>query len=70
MEMSSNKKFIYENDKIIYIIRDVFGASSADNAVTMEQIIAKGIELGLTKDRQIENWERKCCNKFKLQCFK
>lgn len=53
----NRKTFLYENEKILYIIKDVFKANSPDNAVTMEQIIAKGIELGLTKDNQIENWE-------------
>ena len=57
MEISSNKKFLYEEEKILYIIKDVLGAKSPETGVTMEQVIAKGIELGLTKDNQVDNWE-------------
>lgn len=45
------------DDKILFIIKDVLNACDLDSAVTMEQVIEKGIELGLTKDYITENWE-------------
>lgn len=44
-----------EDDKILVMI-DLLGAVSKDTAVTMEQIIAKGIETGATEDYFRENW--------------
>lgn len=39
---------IYENDKIMNIIEKVFNATTPETAVSMEEIINKGIEMGLT----------------------
>lgn len=57
MNISTSVRLYYDNEKILYIIKDVLGASSVENAVTMEEVIAKGIEMGLTSDHQIQNWE-------------
>lgn len=58
MEKTFNpSKFMYENEKILYIIKDIFNARTPETAVTMEEIIGKGIEMGLTSDHQVENWE-------------
>lgn len=45
--MSINVRFSNENDKIMYVIEKIFGAKSLETAVTMEQVVEKGIELGL-----------------------
>ena len=39
-----------ENDKIMYVIEKVLGAVTEDTAVCLEQVIEKGIELGITED--------------------
>lgn len=39
-----------ENEKIMYITEHVLGATSKDSSVKMDQIIAKGIELGVVED--------------------
>lgn len=43
-------KRMEENDKIVFITEHVLGAVNEKTAVTMEQIIEKGIELGVTED--------------------
>ena len=44
---SSEMFFSNENDKIMFIIEKVFGAKDIETAVTMEQVIEKGIEMNL-----------------------
>ena len=39
-----------ENEKIMYITEHVLGATSKNSSVKMDQIIAKGIELGVVED--------------------
>lgn len=39
-----------DNDKIMNIISKVFNATSPDTAVTLEQVIEKGIEMGVAED--------------------
>ena len=39
-----------DSDKIMYIIEKVFNATSPETAVTMEQVIEKGIKMGVTED--------------------
>lgn len=48
-------KGMTENEKILFVI-DTLGAKTPETAVTMEEIIAKGIELGATEDYFRENW--------------
>ena len=55
-KLNSVKNFDAD-DKILFIIKDIFQADCFENAVSMEQIIEKGIELGLTKDYFTEKWE-------------
>lgn len=38
-----------ESEKIIYIVNEVFGAKSKETSVSMEEIIEKGVELGMTE---------------------
>lgn len=42
-------KFKDDNEKIVYVVKDIFNATTPENGVTMEQIVEKGIELGLTE---------------------
>lgn len=44
---SSKMFFNNENDKIMFIIEHVFEAKSLETAVTLEQVIEKGIEMNL-----------------------
>ena len=44
---SSEMFFSNENDKIMFIVEKVFGAKDIETAVTMEQVIEKGIEMNL-----------------------
>lgn len=39
-----------DNDKIMNIISKVFNATSPETAVTLEQVIEKGIEMGVAED--------------------
>lgn len=39
-----------EDEKIVYIVKEVFMATSPETAVTMEQIIEKGQEMGIAED--------------------
>lgn len=39
-----------DNDKIMNIISKVFNATSPESAVSLEQVIEKGIELGVAED--------------------
>ena len=39
-----------DNDKIMNIISKVFNATSPETAVSLEQVIEKGIELGVAED--------------------
>lgn len=39
-----------DSDKIMYIIEKVFNATSPETAVTMEQVIEKGIKMGVAED--------------------
>lgn len=55
-KLNSVKNFDAD-DKILFIIKDIFQANSSENAVSMEQIIEKAIELGLTKDYFSDKWE-------------
>jgi len=46
--INSTKMFFNnENDKIMFIIEHVFNAKNLETAVTMEQVIEKGIEMNL-----------------------
>lgn len=49
------KNFISENECIMYIIKNVFGANSKETAVSLEDVINKGIELGYTEDWPIDH---------------
>lgn len=48
--MNTTRHFIDDNEKIMYIIEKVLNARTPETGVTMEQIIAKGLELGLAMD--------------------
>jgi hypothetical protein len=50
-----NFKRMDEDEKILAMV-ELLGANSPETAVTMEQIIAKGIETGATGDYFRENW--------------
>lgn len=50
-----NFKRMDEDEKILAMV-ELLGANSPETAVTMEQIIAKGIETGATDDYFRENW--------------
>ena len=39
-----------DSEKIMYIVEKVFKATTPETAVTMEQIVNKGIEMGITED--------------------
>lgn len=39
--------FNNDNDRIMYVISKIFNATSLETAVTLEQVIEKGIEMGL-----------------------
>ena len=39
-----------DNEKIMNIISKVFNATSPETAVTLEQVIEKGIEMGVAED--------------------
>ena len=51
----SNYNYLSESEKILSVL-DKLGAVSPETAVTTEQMVAKGIELGMTKDVFTENW--------------
>lgn len=46
----TDRHFIDDNEKIMYIIEKILDARTPETGVTMEQIIAKGLELGLAMD--------------------
>lgn len=48
-------KCMSENEKIVATIKEL-GAKDFESAVTMEQIIEKGIQLGFTEDYNTECW--------------
>lgn len=51
--MSNHKQAMLhmeDNEKIMYITEHVLGATSKDSSVKIDQIIAKGIELGVVED--------------------
>lgn len=46
--ISTNKLFLNtDNDRIMFLIEKVFNANSLETAITMEQVIEKGIEMNL-----------------------
>ena len=51
----SNYNYLSESEKILSVL-DKLDAVSPETAVTTEQMVAKGIELGMTKDIFTENW--------------
>ena len=51
----SNYNHLSESEKILSVL-DKLDAVSPETAVTTEQMVAKGIELGMTKDIFTENW--------------
>lgn len=50
MAQNFNTRYMSEDDKIITVTRDYLNATSKETAVTMEEIIAKAIEVGFTTD--------------------
>ena len=50
MAQNLNSRYMSEDDKIITVTRDYLNATSRETAVTMEEIIAKAIEVGFTTD--------------------
>ena len=50
MAQNTNTRYMSEDDKIITTVRDYLNATSQATAVTMEEIIAKAIEVGFTTD--------------------
>lgn len=55
MKTNYNFNHMTEDEKILAMV-DILGAVSPETAVTMEQMIAKGIEVGATTDYFRENW--------------
>ena len=53
--MSQNFNYLSEPEKILSVI-DRMGAVSPETAITAEQMVGKGIELGMTKDVFTEHW--------------
>jgi hypothetical protein len=51
----SNYNYLSEDEKILSVL-DKMGAVSPETAVTTEQMVGKGIELGMTKDVFTDNW--------------
>lgn len=51
----SNYNYLTESEKILSVL-DRLNAVSPETAVTTEQMVEKGIELGMTKDVFTENW--------------
>jgi len=50
MAQNINTRSMSEDEKIITVVRDYLNATSQATAVTMEEIIAKAIEVGFTTD--------------------
>lgn len=48
--MKTNYNSMNDSDKIMNIIEKVFKATSPETAVTMEQVIEKGIQMGMAED--------------------
>lgn len=46
----NNLNKMNDSEKIMYIISKVFNATSPETSVTMEQVIEKGIEMGIAED--------------------
>jgi len=46
----NNLNKMNDSDKIMYIVEKVFNATSPETSVTMEQVIEKGIEMGIAED--------------------
>lgn len=53
--MKQNYSYLSEPEKILSVL-DRLNAVSPETAVTTEQLVDKGIELGMTKDVFTENW--------------
>lgn len=50
MAQNINTRSMSEDEKIITVVRDYLNATSQASAITMEEIIAKAIEVGFTTD--------------------
>lgn len=50
-----NYNYLSDSENIL-IVLDKMGAVSPDTAITTEEIVEKGIELGMTKDVFTDNW--------------
>ena len=50
-----NYNYLSESEKILTVL-DKMGAGSPETAITTEQMVEKGIELGMTKDIFTDNW--------------